>query len=69
MLISSSIQLSQQWTLMKLMQPPTFHHGQGRKQQLNNQNWTTRTEQPELIIDNERLTFDNNDDNSSTTKD
>ena len=69
MLISPFIQLSQQRTLMKLMQPPTFHHGQGRKQQLNNQNWITRTEQPEPIIGNEKPnTFDdesNDEDNEN----
>ena len=36
---------------------------------MNNQNWTTRTEQPELIIDNERLTFDNDDDNNDDEND
>ena len=56
MLISSSIQLLQQRTLMKLMQPPTFHRGQGRNPTIG---------QPELIIDNEKLTLnddENNDD-------
>ena len=36
---------------------------------MNNQNWTTRTEQPQLIIDNERLTFDNDDDNNDDEND